>query len=38
VCVHALNRFLEQYDLPLRDDRADDIFGIDTRQEQVLTK
>jgi hypothetical protein len=37
VCVQALNRFMEQYDLPLRDDRQDDIFGTDTRQEQVLT-
>jgi hypothetical protein len=36
VCVQALNRFLEQYDLPRRDDRADDIFGTEIRQEQVL--
>ncbi|MCZ2829745.1 lysylphosphatidylglycerol synthase domain-containing protein [Modestobacter sp. VKM Ac-2986] len=38
VCLQALNRFLDQYDLPRRDDRGDDLFGIDTRSDQVLSK
>ena len=33
VCIQALNRFLEQYDL----DRADDVFGGEPREGQVLT-
>ena len=38
VCLQALNRFLDQYDLPRRDDRGDDLFGIDSRSDQVLSK
>jgi hypothetical protein len=36
VCVQALNRFLDQYEL-LRHDARDDIFGIEPREGQVLT-
>lgn len=38
VCIQALNRFLDQYDLPRRDDRGEDLFGIDSRSDQVLSK
>ncbi|MGY1845046.1 lysylphosphatidylglycerol synthase domain-containing protein [Modestobacter sp. SYSU DS0875] len=36
VCVLALNRFIDQYELPRRDDRVDDIFGTEPREGQVL--
>jgi len=36
VCILALNRFIDQYELPRRDDRADDVFGTEPREGQVL--
>ncbi|MGY1595104.1 lysylphosphatidylglycerol synthase domain-containing protein [Geodermatophilus sp. SYSU D00708] len=37
VCIQALNRFLDQYDLPVRDE-DDDVFGAEPRQEEVLAR
>lgn len=36
VCIQALNRFIEQYDLPVRDDRQDDIFGLQPRHQEKV--
>jgi hypothetical protein len=37
VCIQALNRFLDQYELPVRN-QQDDIFGAEPRDEGVLTR
>ncbi len=37
VCIQALNRFLEQYDPPVRA-QDDDVFGTLPRNEEVLTR
>ncbi len=37
VCIQALNRFMEQYDLPVHAD-DDEVFGGQPRDEEVLTR
>jgi len=38
VCIQALNRFLEQYDLPVDADDDDEVFGAEPRAQEVLTR
>ena len=38
VCIQALNRFLEQYELPVDADDDDEVFGAQPRDEEVLTR
>ncbi|SDO32900.1 lysylphosphatidylglycerol synthase domain-containing protein [Geodermatophilus sp. DSM 45219] len=38
VCIQALNRFLEQYDLPVDADDDDEVLGAEPRTQEVLTR